>query len=368
MASLLGALLEILRMLRSSVKDRIRRFPRSCWALLLAYLSRKFRKWWCSWPSKPGSHENTKPADPSFPRGRGGSCLVSCSGSARRAARVAASTVPASANAVNRLSRDGAESQPETPPPSSSSISATLPVDPPWVPSLDLNSRSHWVGEEGPTTGNHNSGNPTVQSAGDRSSVISISRTSSRASVQNDRSSRDPSPRATHRQFGPGSRASQSRGRSSRSPSPRPSPMNSQISTGFPSASRSSHTREQLSSPAIHRVKQKTTSIGWDIQNPSTESLPVETSTRPPPRVSLADRSETALQHSHVASSAQPNQFVLPKVHIVQLINSDQIPRYTKNITTQVDYFFHSHAVFTHVNRPREEKMRSVKPLTTTFP
>jgi len=373
MASLLGALLELLRILRSSVKDHIRRIPRSCWVLLLVYLSRKWSEWWCPWPRKPGTHGNTKPADPSFPGGRGSSCSVSCS-SARHVARVAASTVPASANTVDRQSRDGAESQSSPSPPP---ISDTLPVD----PSPDLNPISHWVGERSPT--NHSSGNVSIQISGDRSSAISISRTSSRASVQKDRASQDP--RAIHRQFGPGPGASRPRGRSSRSPSPQPSLINPQTPTGFPSPA-SSHTRDQLSSPAIHRVKQKTTSIDWDIQNPSTESLPNtslpvtnlqqvtealmrgETSTGPPSRISPAVGSETAPQHSHMASSAPPNHVMLPEGRIPQLINSDQIPRYTKNNMTQVHYFFHSHAVFTYVNRPRGDKLRFVKRLTTTFP
>ena len=329
MASLLGVLLELLRILRSSVKGHIGRFPRSCWALLLAYLSRKLSEWWCPWPRKPGTHGNTKPADPSFPRGRGGSCSVSCS-SARHAARVDASTVPASANAVNRLSRDGAESQPETPLSSSSPISATLPVDPHSVPGPDLNPRRHRVRERGPT--NHSSGNVSIQSAGDRPS--------SRSPVQNDRPSRDPSPRGTHRQFGAGSSVSRLRGRPSRPPSPQLSPQISRFS------SLSSHTREQLSPPA-HPVKQRTTSIDWDVQNPSTESLPsvnaqelaeapmtVETSSRSLSRISFADRSETSSQHSHMASSALLNHFILPEGRILQLINSDQIPRYTKNTTT----------------------------------
>jgi len=329
MTSLLGALLDLLRILRSLVKDHIRRFPRSCWAPLLAYLSRKLGEWWCSWPSKPGTHGNTKLANPLFPGGTGGSCSVSCS-SARSAARVAASTVPASANADNRQSRDGAESQPETPLPSFP-IPVTLPVDPPRVPSPDLNPRRHRVGERSPT--NHSSGNVSTQSAGDRPS--------SRSSVQNDRPSRDPSPRGTHRQFGPGSSASRSRGRPSRSPSPQLSP---QISTRC--SSPSSHTREQLSPPA-HPVKQRTTSIGLNIQNPSTESLPsinaqelaealttVKTSTRSLSRIFFADRSETSSQHSHMASSVRLNHFVLPEGRILQLINSDQIPRYTKNSMT----------------------------------
>ena len=375
MASLLGTLLEILRILRSSAKTHIRRFPRSCWGLLLAYLGRKLSEWWCSCPSKQGTHRNPKPANPSFPGGRGGSCLVSCSSTRGCAARVAASTVPVSAGAANRQSREGAGSQPETALPSSP-IPATLSVDPPWVPSPNLNPRSHWVGERSPT--NHSSGNLSVQSAGDSLSMISISRTSLPAPVQNDRPSQDP--RETYGQFEPGPGASRSRGRSSRSPSPKPSlntaqphyfdiaptgmhihahadrgispTISPQISMDFPSPS--SRTREQLSPPTIRRGTQSTTSIGWDIQNPSTESLPntplisareftealmtVGTSAHSP-HISLADRSET---HSHTASSAPSDHIILqvPEGRVVQLINSDQLPRYAKGTTVQVDYFF----------------------------
>ena len=350
MALPLRALLKFFRILRSSATSqtsRIKHFPRSCWALLLAYLGRKLNKWWCSWFNKSGAHGNTKPTYPSLPGGRGGSCSVSCSGSARRgyAARVAASTVPtSSANAATRQSRDGAEWQPETPLPLSP-ISATSPVGLPLVPSPDL-------GERSPT--NHSSGNLSIQSTGDGPS---ISRSSSRG-PQNDPPLRGP--RATHRQFGSGasrgrSSRSSSRGRSSRSPSPRPSLTNPHFFTRFPFPS--SHTREHISSPAVHPAKQRTTSIDLDIQNPSTESLPdtssidaqaqehtealVETST-PSPRTSLADEWETASRHSHTASSTSLNHFVLPELEgrILQLINSDQIPRYTKNIATQVDSFF----------------------------
>ena len=354
MASLIGALLQFLRILRSSTKDHIKRIPRSCWALLLAYLSRKLSKWWCSWFRKSGAHGNTKPTYPSFPGGRGGSCSVSCSSSARRGyeGRVAASTVPASANAANRPSRDGDVWQPETLP--LSPISATLPADPPWGTSPDF-------GERSPT--NRSSGNLSIQSTGDRPSAIPMSRPSSRASVQSDRSSRDP--RATHRQFGPGSGAlrlgsrdrssrSTSRDRSSRPHSPRPSIISPQTFTPSPS----SHAGEQLNPPATHRGagEQRKTSIGFSIQSPSTDSLlstssidtqepteglmTVETSTRLPSRISLADGLDAASHHSHTASSAQLNHCLVPEGRVLQLINSDQIPRYTKNITTQVDHFF----------------------------
>ena len=201
---------------------------------------------------------------------------------------------------------------------------------------------------------------------------MSASRTSLRASVQNDRPSRDP--RATHRQFGPGPGASRSksRGRSSRSPSPQPSlitaqPANLDIArtvahTYLPpdgvinptiglqsltDLSSSSHTQERPTLPAIRHQKQRTTSIGLNVQNPSTDSLPaisvsaqeiteepmaMDTDAQTSRPISPSDRAETASQNSHTTSSTT-SVLVLPEGRSLQLINSDQIPRYTKNAT-----------------------------------
>jgi len=382
MASILGALLKILRILRSSAKDHIKRLLRLCWAPLLAYLSRKLNEWRCSWLSNPGTHRKPKPADPSFPfpGGRGGSCSVSCSSARGHAARVAASTVPASANAANRPHREleGAERwqvEPETAPPSPSpSILDTLPVP---RPNLDWEIQWPGIGEQSPT--DHRSRGQSIQSAGDHDRS-SISRTSSRASSQNDRpSSRALSPRSTYRQFGPGPGASQSRRRSSKSPSPQPSlntaqphhfgpvptstnihahadgmspTISPQSFAGSPSPL--SHTREQLSPPASRRSTQRRTSIGLNIQSPSTESLPsapliyplelteepmsIESPTRSSSPISLVDGLETASQHSQRTSSAPPD-YKLPEGCSVYPINTGEIPRYTKNITMQVYYF-----------------------------
>ena len=364
MASLLRTLLEILRRFRPT-KSHIKRFLRH-WASLFAYLVRKLGEWRFMWPSKPRTIRSPKPPEPSFPGDRAGSSSVlggsACTGWIGEYL-VAASTVPASAN--HPLGRGRAEPQSDTIP--LTPTQATLSVDPPWAP--------------GPSTANqvvgsshadHSSGNLSVQSrASDRLSMISASRTSLRAAIQNDRPSQDP--RATYRQFGPGPGAPRprSRGRSPRSPSPQPflntaQPDNLDIAptrahspacadvvlnptigpqglTGLPPSS--SHMQEQQG--LIYRQKQRTTSIGLTVRNPSIESpsatsnntqgitqepMAMDTSTRLPLHTSSSDRAETASQNSRAASSAT-SFLVLPEDRFLQLIVSDQIPRYEKNAT-----------------------------------
>jgi len=368
MSPLLRILLGILRTLRAK-EDHIKRLLR-CWPSLFAYLVRKMGEWRFRWPSKHRTIRNPKPAEPSFRGDRDRSPSVSggsvCTGGIGGYA-VAASNVPASAN--QPMVRGRAELQPDTAPPTPTL--ATLTVDPPWA--LSPSTTNHTVGSSHP---NHSSGSLSGLSshsrASDRLSLMSISSTSLRASVQNDRPSRDP--RATYCQFGPGPGASRSRsrGRSSRSPSPQPSlntaqPANLDIArtgahtylppdgvinptvgpqgpTDLPS---SSYTQERPGRPAIRPQKKRTTSIDWDIQNPSTESLPIikvnaqeitqepmamDTEAHSSRPISPSDRAETASQNSHTASSAT-SVIALPEGRFLQMINSDQIPRYTKNAT-----------------------------------
>ena len=363
MASLLRILFEFLHRLRLA-KDYIKRFPRR-WTSLLAYLVRKMREWWFLWPTKPGTVTNPKPAEPSFPSDRAGSSLVSggsvCTGGIGGYV-VAANNVPVSAN--QPLGHEHAEPQSDTAPalPATRTL-ATFSVDPPWAQGPSTTNQT-----VGTSHSNRSSGNLSVQSrASDRLSVISNSRTSLRSPVQNDRLSQDS--RATHRQFGPGPGA---RDRSSRSLSPKPSPNTAQPAnldialtgalartyaradgvidptigfqglTDLPSSS--SHTQGRPGRPAIRRQKQ---SVILNLENASTESLPttsidaqeiteepmaMDTSTHSPPHISPSDRAETASQNSHPGSSTT-SFFPLPEGRSVKLINSDQIPRYTKNVT-----------------------------------
>jgi len=367
MASLLRFLFEFLYRLSPAVaaKDHIKRFLRR-WASLLAYLVRKMGEWRFLWPSNARMIRN-KPADPSFPSDRVGRYSVSggsvCTGGIGGYA-VTASTVPASAN--QPLDCEHAEPQSDTAPPTATL--ATISVDLPW--SVGPSTANQTVGS---SHADHSSGNLSVQSrATDRLSIISTSSTSLRAPVHNDRPQQDP--RATYRQFGPGPGASRSRSRSSMPPSPKPSLNTTQPdnivdiaptgrktytradgvldpTTGLQDVtdlfSSSSHTQERPGRPDIRRQKQRTTSIGWGVQNPSTESLPttsinpqeiteepmaMDTSAHSSLHISLSDRAETASWNSHTVSSAT-SVFALPEGRFLQLINSDQIPRYTKNVT-----------------------------------
>ena len=351
MVSLLGILLDFLRRLRPT-KNHIKRFLKRWTSLasLLAYLVRKMSERRFLWPSKSGTIRNPKPAESSFPSGREGSSSVSdgsvCTGGISGYV-VAASAVPALAK--QSLGRERADppsdTAPPTPPP------ATLPVDPPWPSTTNqIVGSSH---------ANHSSGSLSVQSrASDRLSMISISRISLRALAQNDQLWQDP--RATHRQFGSGSR-SRTRGRSDRSPS-QSSPNTAELEnldispTGGHSYAREdgvinptigpqgvtdlpSHVQERPRRSAISRQNQMAANFSLDVQNSSSEPLPTtsidaqEITEEPvaidtPIHITSSDRAETPSLNSYKASD-----LALPESCILQLITSDQIPRYTKNVT-----------------------------------
>jgi hypothetical protein len=96
------------------------------------------------------------------------------------------------------------------------------------------------------------------------------------------------------------------------------------------------------------------TSVVVDVQNPSAESLPISPSATNPITVEpLAMESATAHsssdspvvgQHEEpvpglpTSSSTATLDYYLPEGRFVQLINSDQIPRYAKDVSTQVEY------------------------------
>ena len=370
MASPSGILVEFLRRFFPT-KDHIRRFLRR-WTSLLAFLARKMGEWRFLWLGNPGMIRSPKipEPEPSFSSDRAGSSSVSGGSACRDGIAgyvVAACTVPGSAN--HPLSREPAQPQPDTAPRGSTPTLATLPIDPSRALGPSMANQT-----AGSSHANQSSGNLSVQSrASDRPSTISFSRTSLCAPVHNDRPSQDHE--ATYRQFGrgPGAPRSRSRGRSSRSPSPKPSlniahPDNFDIAstdarvyahevinhttsfqdlTDLPSSP--SHTQERPGRSAIRRQKQRTTSIDWDVQNPSTESLPIalnnpqeitqdpmpmDTSTHLSLQTLPSDRAETASQSSHMTYSATSIfTLPLPEDHVLELIVSDQIPRYVNNAT-----------------------------------
>ncbi|KAF8487058.1 hypothetical protein DFH94DRAFT_12899 [Russula ochroleuca] len=105
----------------------------------------------------------------------------------------------------------------------------------------------------------------------------------------------------------------------------------------------------------IHR--RQSSLIVVDIQNPSTESLPISSFAMDPstdhsspdsPAVDLHDEPPLG---SPTSSDLTLENIILPEGRFVQLINSDQIPRYEKNATI-----------------PRMETAFDVRPLMTEFP
>ena len=361
MFSLLKVLLRFFCVLRSG-KYHIKHFPRH-WAFLLTYLGRKLSEWRNSWSNEPGTFRKPKPTGPSFLRDNVGSCSTSGNSGGWSGFALAASTVPSSSSA-NPQSAPQASPNP-----------ATLSVNPSSTPrTLSPNPTNQLIGN---TPANRSSASiQSRASASDRLSIISTrtrnSRASSRASARSGQLTQhptgSPSPRATHRQFGSGPSRSRLRDQSSESLSAIPSPYTAQphrIEILPPSTytganadddfSRSPSIRPQSSTdlPSLSSSSRGETSIGLNIQSPSTESLSKTSSinarefmeepttvggtpTPPHTRISPEDGLGTVSKLSHTASPA--SSLSPPEGRIVQLINSDQIPRYTKTVTTQVDY------------------------------
>jgi hypothetical protein len=331
----------------------------SHWALL-ALLGRKLSEWWHTWLGKPGPSRNPKPAESSLPDSGERLCSFAPGSPAVLGEYVvAASNVPASASRGSLWLQISAEGQPATASPRA--IPATLPVE-----------QSH-----SPNPSYLHAGNFASRSSSNVSSVSSQSRasdrlsriTSSREALQVPVGQPAESPRSSHHQFGRGPDPSRSGGRLSRSPSPmQPQNITQQthhldvIQTAVPPhdhagggvspidgpqssadlPSSSSNTREPQSAK-LNRGK--TTSLDVHLQNPSLDSLIIESSnhlqpfTEEPMAISptqlsaASDHSETTSQRPSLIAS----EFDLLEGRFLQLIHSEQVPRYTKNITVQVD-------------------------------
>jgi hypothetical protein len=362
MASVLLKFLRILCLARRYVRRASSR-----WALFIALIGRKLNEWWRWWP---GKLRNTKLAESSFP-GNAGLCSSASGGPAvLREYIVAASNVPASAS--QRSLHERAERQPATSP---RLIPATLSVD----QSYNLNPYRDRDYLSPGNYASHSSSNVSFASsqsrASDRLSIINASREALHASI------RQPSeiPRSTHpsRQFGRSPDPSRSRGRLSRSPSPMPPPNATQqshhlvqtgVSThahkdgrispmvgrrpGLADLPSSSSNTQEPQSPSRVRGRKRTTSVVWNVENPSSESLSVAVPDLPqlteeptamgsPAHSSFgpsAEHIETAPQLAIITSSfALPElRYSLPANRFLDQITSDEVPRYTKNYTMQV--------------------------------
>ena len=354
MVSVLKILLDFLRRLRFP-KD----YPKRCsghWAWLLTFIFRRLSLWRL-WSRKTDTIPKTRPAGPSFPcvEARGYSVL---GGSADV---IAASTVPTSASLPSLQERAPRQLTTASPSGTPAPTTANLTADrPPF--SYDTK-----------RPGSRSSAEVSTHSrASDRLSILTQSRESLRAPVG------QPSrlPRATYRQFGLGPKSFPSREQLSRSPSPsirfhppqQPPRLHVDTTNVHPHVvvvnpttspatppEASSYTHEPLSPPIDHRSHRRQSSgsgsVAVDIQTPSTESLPLRSSSPPP--LTLAIDSTTArssstisvgpqaleeesLQLSPIASS-MISDFSVPEGRYIALIHSDQVPRYSKGIKMQVN-------------------------------
>jgi hypothetical protein len=393
MAPVLDVLLDILRILRFA-RDYIKRFP-GRGASLLALLGRKLAAWWRFWRGKLGSHGGRKPAKRPFVGTEASSYSVSGGSTAVGGYVVAASSVPPSASHPSLHERtDGQQQQLGTvayPVGTHHPVIASLSVDHPYG-----HHPPHALGTRG---FHHSSGNlsaASIQSrASDRFSII----TTSRDSIRSTHGQPSRLPRAAHRQFGRGPDPSRSRERLTRpssrpnTPSTRPyTPPNPPhleiITTNIPSAAHgngrvsplappsatSAHTHQPLS-PTSNEVRRRMSSTSFvvDVQNPSTESLPISPSTTNPPATEEPLPMESTTAHSSpdspvldqhdeppgspTSSNPATLDYYVPDGRFVQLINSDQIPRYTKDAFMQVEYTTLSPHPYISLQTPRGDTL-----------
>ncbi|KAI9509029.1 hypothetical protein F5148DRAFT_1375430 [Russula earlei] len=328
----------------------------------LAFLGRRFRACWGIFLGKPGTFRAHKPARPPFFGARTSSNSLSGS-----AVLISGSNVPTMASHVtlHELAQGQQAIVAQT-----ALTPSILSADDPLVPNAPTQF-------EGRNLTWRSSGNLSIRSrASDRLSII----TTSPELIHDPVGQPSRTPGTIHRQFWSCPESSCSSEQLSRPSSPmtrthtanprleiiltspahgdgRFSPVNQ------PSPPSYSHEPRNLPPMYENRRRQSLTSIV--IQNPSTESLPLSSSINPPPLTDepfAIDTVTTRLSPVSVAEEGhdKPSQlspsissidYFLPDGRIVQLINSDQVPRYTRNVTI-----------------PREEIPYHVEPLTTVFP
>ena len=404
MAPALNALLEFLRIIRIA-RHYLKRFP-GRGASILAFIGRKLNLWWRFWLGKFG---RPKPIERQFLGTEASSYSVSGGSGVVREYVVAASYAPPSASRASlheltdRPTAAVAQTVGVHPPP----VPDTLSVDHPYVPNPPGGPShfSHIL--SGRTLGNRSSGNlsaASIQSrASDRYSIITNSRESMRATHG------QPSryPRAPHRQFGRGPDPARSRERPSRPSTPithshtptrshtpthptHPTHPRLEIITSPPSthddgkvgpivqpsgSASPSYTHEPLSPPPMSEVRRRQSStIIVDIQNPSTDSLAMSPPAYPPqitdepftldsstvhssPDTPAVDLHDEPSLGSPTSSNHPAFDYFLPEGRIVQLINADQIPRYTKNATMQVGPTILSLHIYTSLQTPRGDSL-----------
>ena len=362
--------------------------------LLLAFLTRKFSKWRDSRPGKPDTSQpktqtaqTLEPAEPPFLGTGSNSYSVSGGPVIVKKYTVAASSVPTSASFPSLHER--VETQPSTAPMVDSDATAGTPPDLANLPAEHSHGHDPQHSIRGRGLVNLSFGNLSAASirsrASDRFSIITTSRSrdslraahspsqdpvtihrrfghdpvdrrsvspgstrsrasdrphdSTRATV--DQSSRPP--RGVHRQFGRGPSTSPSRERPTRPNTPddpvRGNPEN--IPTNLPS----------LNPPPTNGIRRELsqTSFVVDVQNPSTESLPISPTTDPIGDETFAMGSAAAHSSPHspadqrdepVLGPPTPSDAAVPTGRFVRPINSDQTLRYNRAALLQVEYTF----------------------------
>jgi hypothetical protein len=409
MALVLRALLEILRIIRLA-RGCIRRFPVRG-ASLLALLGRKLNWWRRFWQENFGDFGRPKSTERRFLETKASSYSVSGDSAVVREYVVAASYVPQSASHPSL--HEQIEGQPATAAQTAQTIPVhdTLSVNHPYVPNPPggphhlphpLDGRTLQVGNR--STGNLSAVSNRSQ-ASDRYSII----TNSRESLRGPHGQTSRYPRGPHRQFGrgpdPARDPSRSRERPTRpsTPATRPHtpthwhPPRLEISTASPSthaALPSIHAGDgpnpvvqpSPSSPYAHgprspppmsetrRRQSSTIDVDIRLQNPSTESLSIFSSANPPqitdepftmdkivhsssdsPAVNLRD--EPAPGSPTSSNYPTSEDLNLPEGRFLQLINSDQVPRYTKDATMQVGYIIQSLHAYISLQTPRGDRL-----------
>jgi hypothetical protein len=328
MISMQPVLLKLLRILRF-VRDYIVGRATGSWSWFIAFLGRRMSELRRSWNRKPGTSRDPRAADQLLPGNKARSYSASGGSAVLREYVVAASTVPgrlatSSASLPTRSFQEDPGQSASVPPSPTSTTShpPSLFIHQPHTPygsnrSASSHSiRSGWSGQS---------------RASERLSRIVNSR-ELLPTISDNQPTRPP--RGIYRQFGPGVEPSASRGQLSRT-SVHSHPYDadegrSPVVSPSPSSSIQGPLRRSGSS----------TSINLYIQNPSTGSLATTLteesmtmhSAHSAPSIFAMGQSETASQHSTIASSAT-SEFILPEGRFVQLIHSDQIPRYYENVT-----------------------------------
>jgi hypothetical protein len=360
MQPVLLRLLPILRFVRDYIVGR----AAGSWSWFIAFLGRRMSELRRSWNRKPGTSRDPRAADQLLPGNKARSYSASGGSAVLREYVVAASTVPgrlatSSASLPTRSFQEDPGQSASVPPSPTSTTShpPSLFIHQPHTPygsnrSASSHSiRSGWSGQS---------------RASERLSRIVNSR-ELLPTISDNQPTRPP--RGIYRQFGPGVEPSASRGQLSRtsvhshpydadegrSPVVSPSPSSSMHGPLRQLSRTSVHSHpydaDEGRSPVVSpspsssiqgplRRSGSSTSINLYIQNPSTGSLATTLteesmtmhSAHSAPSIFAMGQSETASQHSTIASSAT-SEFILPEGRFVQLIHSDQIPRYYENVT-----------------------------------